>query len=172
VPDDSKHAATTSDLSPARRRGRRAAQAIYYGMVAAIAVAATYQITQQVFFAATPSEPAPFRSCSEGIGKLYQAVQQGRRAADERVQQDADHEAALERYRAALWPTWQHRDRLAELCRGDRLAPAFTALERLRYSEEHGVRTNAAELTGLRAKVRGMLAELEPPVAAADATPR
>jgi hypothetical protein len=134
-------------------------QGIYYAVVAALATAATVQIAQQVFFAPSAGAP-PFASCDDGLRRFYQAIQEGRSAA-ERSDPDAREDTALARYRAAVEPTWRHRSALWSLCQNepDRRS-ILDAMERLRYSEEHGVRHQAAELTTLRRRVHKMTERL------------
>jgi len=142
----------------ARKIGRRVAQGLYYGLVVAIGVAAVTQVSQQVFCVEPPAEPPPFATCDEGLRELLAAVERGRRAAEWAAPDggDTDEEAALARYRAAVAPVWRHRDAVAALCTGKRRA-ALDAVERLRYSEEHGVRSQAGELTALRRRVRKLV---------------
>ena len=154
-----------SEGSPSPRRrgprwlGRRVAQGIYYALVVSISVAATYQLTRQVFFAGAAAEPVPYRGCEDGLRELYDAIGRARHAA-EGVGTDveaASDEAALLRYRETLAPTWQHRDAVAELCRGRGLDGLLDVIERLRYSEEHDVRHQAAELSTLRRRVHSLV---------------
>jgi hypothetical protein len=154
-------------LSRRRLVGRRVARGLYYAVAAAVAAAATVQITQQVFFAASEaSRPAP-SSCAEGLTALYRAIEQGRAAAD-RAHPDESEEAPLERFREAVTPAWRQREAVARSCR-DRSESRrlLDALERLRYSEEHGVRHQATELTALRRRVRKLMEQSfgEPPEA-------
>ena len=139
--------------------GRRVAAGIYYATMAAIAVASLVQITRQVFFPQQPSSPAPFSTCVDGLRELYQAIERGRRAAETPdAQGERNEEAALLRYRSAVTPTWQHRNAVARLCANDRShRESLDAIERLRYSEEHGVRHQAAELTALRRSVQKLV---------------
>ena len=162
-PNDDKPA-----LTPSRRMGRRVAAGIYYATMAAIAVASLVQITRQVFFPQQPSSPAPFSTCVDGLRELYQAIERGgpgaapppppRAAETPDAQGERNEEAALLRYRSAVTPTWQHRNAVARLCANDRShRESLDAIERLRYSEEHGVRHQAAELTALRRRVQKLV---------------
>jgi hypothetical protein len=66
----------------------------------------------------------------------------------------------LLRYRAAVGPSWRHRDGVLEMCGSSAEARRLLdALERLRYSEEHAVRHQATELTALRQRVRRLMAQ-------------
>ncbi len=151
----------TATLSPPRRLGRRAAAGLYYLTVAAIAVASLIQITQQVFFPQPPSALAPFSSCVDGLRQLYQAIERGRHAAETPDPHgERNEEAALLRYRNAVTPVWQHRDAAARLCtKQPNHRDSLDVIERLRYSEEHGVRHQAAELTALRRRVQKLVKE-------------
>ncbi len=143
-------------LGRAARRGRRVGQFLYYAMVGAIAVASTAQITRQVFFPPPAEVPPPFQGCRAGLVALFQAIEQGRAAAERG--DDRDEEAALVRYREAVGPIWRHRDAVAALCQVDPNAiGALDAIERLRYSEEHSVRHQAVELTALRRQVKELV---------------
>ena len=81
------------------------------------------------------------------------------RTADEyfadgnRLFRDDLYWAALLRYRAAIAPSWRHRDAVEQMCRSTEHDGLLDAIERLRYSEEHGVRSRATELTALRRRV-------------------
>lgn len=143
--------------------GRRVAQVVYYLLVVAVAGIATAQITEQVFFPDPPAETAPFASCEEGLWVLFEAIEQGRAAAIrlDPGEIDTDPEEALQRYRDAVRPAWAHRPQVGALC-GSRHGGLLDALERLRYSEEHGVRHQAVELTALRRRVRSQVAESLP----------
>jgi hypothetical protein len=144
--------------------GRRLARGTYYAVATLIAGAATVQITQQVFFPEIPDGQPPFSTCSEGIEALYAAIERGRIAADPRAVTgpfDADPEKALQRYRDAVRPVWAHRPAVDALCEGQH-GRLLDALERLRYSEEHGVRHQAVERSALRRRVREQVAEILP----------
>lgn len=110
------------------------------------------------FFAPEPAQTASYEDCRAGLRGLHQAIVQGRAAAravaDPDVLQAGD-EQALRRYREVVAPAWRHRDQVAHLCRADpELKGALDTIERLRYSEEHAVRSQAVELTALRRRVR------------------
>jgi hypothetical protein len=149
---------TSGRRSSGRVRGRRIAQIIYYALAALVATAATVQITRQVFFA--PEAPRhTVESCSQGLHRLYDAVERGRAAA-ERALPDESEEAPLLRFRAEVAGAWDEHDRVAELCAGEpEHRQLLEALDRLRYSEEHGVRHQAVELTALRRRVRKLMEE-------------
>jgi hypothetical protein len=145
-----------------RNRGRRIAQFVYYALAAAVALAATVQITRQVFFSAEPPA-ATYQSCEDGLRALYDAVERARAAA-ERVLPDESEEAPLLRFRQEVAGPWGARDAVAELCASQpEHRQLLEALERLRYSEEHGVRHQAEELTALRGRVRKLMDELSAP---------
>ncbi len=147
------HAPEDDPLASARRRGRRAAFAAYWVAVVGFILVSAAQITQQVWAPATAGQPA---SCKDGLRALAQAIDRAREAAEAT---DVDEDGALERYRAALLPTWAARDEVASACRGDKkLHAALDAIDRLRYAEEHAVRREAAELAPLRRTVRELMA--------------
>lgn len=134
----------------------RVAQVAYFGFVGLFALAAVVQITRHVFFS-EPDGPMPFATCRDGLSALYRAVERGRHAAEHGAKDD-DEEAALLRYRTAVLPDWRYRDSIARLCEAEPTAIALLdAIERLRYSEEHGVRHQAVELTALRRKVSDLM---------------
>ncbi len=151
--------APSARVKRARLYGRRIAQAVYYALAAALAMAFTVQITNQVFFAPETIDTPHFQNCEEGLDALYQAIERGRAEAQRGSEGEPNEEAALARYRAQVQPAWRHRVEVAQLCRGDESGSLLDALERLRYSEEHGVRRQAAELTELRQRVRRMFTE-------------
>jgi hypothetical protein len=160
-----------SKRPPPRSRiiGRRVGQVLHWSVAVAIAVAATVQVSQQVFFPSASATPPPFRGCDDGLRALLEAIHQATAAAESHTG-DATDEAALERFRHAIAPMWAHRDALEEMCQGSGNEALLDALERLRYSEEHGVRHQAAELTALRRRVSRMVAarlDTTPPAAPA-----
>lgn len=142
---------------PGRFKGRRTAQVIYYAVAAAIAAASMWQITHQVFFASTTAEKMPYDSCDQALRALYRSIDEGQRAAQIDDGQ-ADNEAALRRFRASVASAWQWRHAVADMCRGAGQEGLLDAIEQLRYSEEHGVRRQAAELTHQRRHVRDLVA--------------
>ncbi len=148
----------------ARLAGRRVAQIAYYLLAAGIAGAATWQITRQVF-AGDAVGASPYRSCEEGLRALHDAIENGRVAADALTPPSANEEAPLDRYREEVDRVWRYRDGIAALCHSPEHARMLDALQRLRYSEEHGVRHQGAELTALRRRVRGMMQALLGPSA-------
>jgi len=116
------------------------------------------QVVRQAFFPPEPNGPAPFSTCRDGLHALYAAIELGREAArqaNESGDGSSGEETALARYREAVEPTWRFRDQVQRLCRS---APeqegALDAIERLRYAEEHGVRSQAEELSSLRRRAR------------------
>jgi hypothetical protein len=142
-----------------RFKGRRLAQAIYYALAVCVAMAATWQITQQVFFADRPSGKVPYANCDEGLRALYQSIETSRVAATlPAAGERQDSEAALRRYRQTVEQTWRWRQAVARMCGPERNG-VLDAIERLRYSEEHGVRQQAAELSALRRTVRVLVSK-------------
>jgi hypothetical protein len=142
----------------ARKRGRKVASAIYYGVIGAVCVASAVQISQQVF--SRSPLPSPYASCQEGLRALAVTLEQARGAAPG----DGDEDAAIERFRAALEPGWRHFDGVAVACKGsEKNEGALDAIERLRYAEEHAVRREAGDLAPLRRRVQAIIdTELAP----------
>ena len=134
----------------AKKRGRRVAQAIYYSMVVIVIVGATTQITMQVF-KRVDSPPA---DCKRGLRALLRAVDGAKATA---ASGDVSPEQALAKFRAALSPAWDDRDRIHKACteaRDARLEEAWDTVERLRYAEENVIRRDARDLAPLRRKVQ------------------
>ncbi len=134
-----------------RRRFRVAFAGVFYALTAAFVIAATAQITQQVFFASPGT--GGLAACDEGLAALNGALSRARTAAPGTDGEDA----AVQRFRAALMPEWTERDAVARLCSqtpNDRAA--LDAIERLRYAEEHAARREAHELAPLRRRVEAI----------------
>ena len=116
------------------------------------------QVVREAFFPRQPDGPFPFASCRDGLRALYVAIERGREAArqaNESGEASSGEETALARYREAVEPTWRYRDQVVGLCRSAREHEgALDAIERLRYAEEHGVRSQAEELSSLRRRAR------------------
>jgi hypothetical protein len=127
--------------------------------VASLAVSAVVQITQQVFFA--PPLHSPYGDCRAGLRALYASIGHGLDATRKhRIRQQPDDEALLRSFRRSLQSTWIHREAVATSCRSEpKLLGVLDSIERLRYSEEHGVRHQAAELFATRAKARKLVAK-------------
>ena len=134
------------------RKGRRLAFALFYGFVIVFVAIPTAEISWQVL-ATHGTEPI---DCRTGLRSLAGAVDDAR-AASERV--ETSPEDALARFRAALQPAWNDRDRVDLACKKDeKLSAAFDTIERLRYAEENSVRRDARDLAPLRRKVHDLLA--------------
>lgn len=146
----------------ARARGRKIAVGLYYSLAAAVIVAITVQVIQQVFF--LPVKPSPYPGCRAGLLALVRAVDRAREAAPGTDGEDA----AIDRFRGGLEPEWGYRDGIAAACRGSAEDErALDAIDRLRYAEEHAARREAGDLAPLRRRVRALVdVELGP------ATPR
>ena len=143
---------------PSRRRGRRIALIVYYGLVVLVGGAAAVQITWQVFLA--PRPPPPAGACHDGLRALFDATTRAREAA---ARSEGGEDDALARFRKALEPEWGYRDGVASQCQGSAAdAATLDAIERLRYAEEHAVRREAGELAPLRRKVQAIVGELGP----------
>ncbi|MCC6525046.1 MAG: hypothetical protein IT373_20495 [Polyangiaceae bacterium] len=144
----------------AERTGRRVGRAVHLAICGAVGLAATVQLTTQVFFHG-PHGEAPYPDCRHGVRALYVAIQRGRAEADDAVVSTAD-EAALVRFREAVALDWQYLDAVRDLCRGrgEVEEGALTLVERLRYAEEHGVRSAAVELATLRRQAQNLVDEV------------
>ena len=144
-----------------KRRGRRIAFTIFYGLVVAFTLTAAAQISVQVY-----SSPAPWQGdCKGGLRALARGVDEARSATEGA---GLEPEEALRRFRQALGAAWNARDGVDRVCRatGDKvLLDAFDTIERLRYAEENAVRREGNDLTPLRRRQRGLLAGplAEPP---------
>ena len=135
-----------------RKRSRALAVIVYYGAIVALCIAATTQITLQVFY--QPRIPAPYASCHDGLSALVSAIERARRLAPGNDGEDP----ALDRFRKALNPEWGYVDSISDACRGSiKDEGALDAIERLRYAEEHAVRREAGDLAPLRRKVQAIV---------------
>lgn len=135
-----------------RKRSRALAVIVYYVLIGLICVAATAQITLQVFY--QPRVPSPYAGCHEGLAALVSAIERARHAAPGPDGEDA----AIERFRTALNPEWRYFDSIGDGCRGSvKDEGALDAIERLRYAEEHAVRREAGDLAPLRRKVQAIV---------------
>jgi hypothetical protein len=138
----------------ARKLGRRIGIVFYAALVAAFTVVCSVQICLQVW--APRVEPAPF-DCSAGMLALVEAIDVARAAAAS----EPDEQAALDKFRGALAPTWRYRPALGRTC-----APSSEALQnlravdRLRYAEEHAVRYAAVDLAQRRHEVQRLMMTL------------
>jgi hypothetical protein len=146
-------------MRDARRLGRRAGQVVYYVVVGAFAFTSTWQTTRQVFFPDTPAAGTGPTTCEDGVRSLQTGIEAATRAAN-RPKGDEDEEAALLRFRSAISSTWAHREAIGELCQDNDHQRLLDALDRLRYSEEHGVRKQATELSALRLEVAKLAVEV------------
>jgi hypothetical protein len=106
------------------------------------------QVIYQGF--ASPVSESP-RDCQTGISELIQALRRARLAAAE---EPLGERASLARFRHALLPEWQRRAQVAALCGADSRALAdLSAVDRLRYAEEHAVRYESVDLAPSRRRV-------------------
>jgi hypothetical protein len=117
----------------------------------AVALGSIYQISNQVFAPVMPVE-FPYANCAEGLTTLHSTIAEGRRFADRHADgASSGSEYSLRQFRQRLKVTWQHRERIANLCGNSKKERrALATIERLRYAEEHGVRFRAAEILPLR----------------------
>lgn len=135
-----------------RKRSRALAVIVYYASIVTLCIAATTQITLQVFY--QPRVPAPYASCHQGLSALVSAVERARKVAPGNDGEDP----AIERFRTALNPEWGYIDSISDACRGSiKDEGALDAIERLRYAEEHAVRREAGDLAPLRRKVQAIV---------------
>lgn len=156
------------EWGPAARRARRLASALYYLGVGGLAAASVTQVTRQIFFSDTSAPSAQIGACVNGQRELLGALVAGRDAANEPAA-TGDAELALARFRAVVEPVWRAYPRVRATCASEpRMSPALDALERLRYAEEHGLRTHTTEVVLSRQVVRELLGELpaSPPLPA------
>lgn len=149
--------------APPSDAGRRVGRKIGWGLYATFVLLVTLVPAAQVFrgalFPPKPDTPAPFDDCRAGLRALHQSIVDGREAAAQVEAATHEPEVALRRYREVVDRVWQHRRRAAELCEPDpALSGALDALERLRYAEEHGVRSQTAGLGPLRRRVAEIVA--------------
>ncbi len=143
----------------ARRIGRRAGQGIFLLAVGLFVATSTWQLTQQVFFPEAPSGPNAPTSCEAGIRSLLRGVEDAKEAAEASAR-GAGEEVALRHFRDAISATWTYRPTIGELCQGEDHKRLLDAIDRLRYSEEHGVRKQASELSALRRRVAQLAAQV------------
>jgi hypothetical protein len=108
----------------------------------------TVRIISQVFFSPAPDTAT---HCREGVLRLVSGIRQARVAAAAEAQGER---AAMATFRSTIYPTWTARPSLAKACRGDPEGlRALTDVDRLRYAEEHAVRSDAVDLARLRRRV-------------------
>lgn len=146
-----------ADPGPTRaeRLGRRAAIAVFGVVVGGFTLINTASIIRQVWFL-PPAEAAT--DCRADVLGLMAAVRRARGAAAEEVEGER---AALASFQAALLPEWSRRAALEAACRDDALAlRGLREVDRLRYAEEHSVRSEAVEVARLRRGVQRLELEL------------
>lgn len=132
----------------ARRVGRRLGWALYSLIFAAFAVVCSVQILVANF---APASDAVVEDCQAGVKSLIAAVYRARAAAAE---ENGGERPALESFRTALEPEWDHRSALAEACRTDPAAlRALKEIDLLRYAEEALVRYAVVDLAKRRRRV-------------------
>ncbi|MEZ4223728.1 MAG: hypothetical protein R3B13_22460 [Polyangiaceae bacterium] len=139
---------------------------LFAAIVGGFTVHNTVRIIMQVFFPAPVSASAP---CQAGLLDLVRGIRNARAAAAE---EDRGERTALSRFRAALEPAWSEREALQRSCHGDAEAlQALKEVDRLRYAEEHAVRSNAVDLARLRRRVGQIEARYSQPDPRASAHP-
>lgn len=137
-----------SDLERAERRGRRLGIALYSAILSAFIIVCGSQVMYQGF-TSPKANAAP--DCRSGINGLIGALRRARLAA---ASEELGERASLARFRQALAPEWLARGSLSEICGGERWArDALSAVDRLRYAEEHAVRYESVDLAPSRRQV-------------------
>lgn len=137
-----------SALDRARRRGRRLGIALYSVIMSAFILVCGTQVMYQGFWS-PKADTSP--DCKSGISSLISALRRARAAAAE---EPLGERASLARFRQALLPEWQARGNLSKACGDDVWARhALSAIDRLRYAEEHAVRYESVDLAPSRRQV-------------------
>jgi len=132
----------------ARRRGRRIGIALYATILSTFIAITGSEVMYQGFTAHTGGTP---RDCRTGIRELISAL---RRARDAALSEPLGERASLDRFRLALLPEWRERSRLTAVCDTDAWAiDALSAIDQLRYAEEHAVRYESVDLAPSRRHV-------------------
>ena len=150
-----------------RRRGWIVGRSFAALIVTSLTALWTYQIVVQVFGQTSSNEKAARRpaaslvdGCRPGVRQLIRSVREARHAA---AAESGGEQAALQRFREVLRPTWGARSRIGQQCAGDPVATrALKQVDLLRYAEEHAVRYEVHELAERRRQVRAVEADLEP----------
>ncbi len=137
-----------SALERAQRRGRRYGIALFAAIMSTFIVVSGSQVMYQGFASAASESP---RDCQTGISDLLLALRRARAAA---AAEPLGERASLARFRQALQPEWRRRGKLTDVCGTDNWAlEALTAIDRLRYAEEHAVRYESVDLAPSRRHV-------------------
>ncbi len=144
--------------SRAERIGRRAILGIFVLLVGGFTLHNTVRSSRQVVFSPSPAATA---DCRRGVVRLVEAVREARRAA---ALEDRGERASLAQFRGTLEQSWEAREGLDTACRGDpRALRALRDVDRLRYAEEHAVRSDAVDLARLRRRVHVIKKEFTQP---------
>lgn len=137
-----------SALDRAQRLGRRLGIALYSAILSAFVLICGTQVMYQGF--TSPRTPKA-SDCRSGVHGLIAALRRARQAA---ASEETGERASLARFRQALLPEWQSRGNLSDSCGADPWArDALSALDRLRYAEEHAVRYESVDLAPSRRQV-------------------
>jgi hypothetical protein len=140
------------------RFGRRAGIIAFAIPVAGITAIWSFQILGVVF----ASPPEATVGCKDGLLGLQGAVQRARQAA---AGEPNGERAALERFRAALRPEWDHRPGLERACDATpRALATLREIDALRYAEEHAVRYEAGAVADQRRRTDDLVRELRGPL--------
>jgi hypothetical protein len=135
-------------IERARKRGQRLGVALATAMMSTFIAVCGSQVMYQGF---ASSHEAVTADCRTGIAELIAALRRARAAA---AAEPLGERASLDRFRRALQPEWRARSSLAEVCRTDAWAvEALSAVDRLRYAEEHAVRYESVDLAPSRRQV-------------------
>lgn len=147
-----------SSSTSTARLGRRVGIIAFAIPVAGITALWSFQILGVVF--AAPPEATV--ACKDGLLGLEQAVRRARQAA---AGEPNGERAALDSFRAALRPEWDHRPGLERACDDDpRTRAALREIDALRYAEEHAVRYEAGAVADQRRRTDDLVRELRGPL--------
>jgi hypothetical protein len=139
-------------LSPQERTGRRVGVVVFSLIVGALTANFSAQIIARAFGL---GHAATDQGCSEGLAALVDGLDQARQSAAATA---ADGEQrALQAFRSALGPVWEHPHAVRDVCRASPQQLAdFHLVERLRYAEEHAVRYESRGMAEERRKVSSL----------------
>jgi hypothetical protein len=130
---------------------------VFFGLVlGAITTVFSVQIILQAFAGGPPTSQF---DCPATISDLAHALDRARQSAAGQ----ADGDAGIAAFRAALLPDWERLPQLQDHCAG--IGPyqnAARTLTRLRYMEEGAVRYGASDLAAARREMADELGRLNP----------
>ncbi|HEY5960988.1 MAG TPA: hypothetical protein VIV60_30740, partial [Polyangiaceae bacterium] len=135
-------------IERAKKQGQRLGIALFTIIMSAFIVVCGSQVMYQGFASSRTAVPP---ECKAGIAELISALRRARLAA---AAEPLGERASLDRFRKALQPEWLERGGLSDVCRSDPWAiEALSAVDRLRYAEEHAVRYESVDLAPSRRQV-------------------